>query len=283
MDARHLLRDGDARGAFAALKQEVRKAPRDAGLRTFLFQMLCVFGEWERALTQLQLAAELDPEALPMAEAYRTLIRCEMVREGVFAGARTPTLFGHPLPWAPLLVEANRALASGAAAAAGPLRDQAFDQADAVPGVANGVPFDWIADADPRLGPVLEAIVDGTYYWIPLQHIRAIEAEAPADLRDQVWFPVDFTWINGGTTVGFIPSRYPGSAAAADPLIALGRRTEWMEQGAPDDGWALGLGQRVFTTGDADVAVLDLRTLTLGGDAGEVPDGPQGDGAAPPS
>ena len=67
-------------------------------MRTFLFQMFCVFGEWERALTQLTVAAELDPLALPMAETYRTLIRCEMVRTGVFAAKRTPTLFGHPAP-----------------------------------------------------------------------------------------------------------------------------------------------------------------------------------------
>lgn len=266
---------GDPRGAFADLKQEVRKAPRDPGLRTFLFQMFCIFGEWERALTQLQVAAELDPLALPMAETYRTLIRCEMVREGVFSGARTPTFLGHPLPWAPLLVEANRALASRAYAAASALRDQAFEQADAVAGTAGDLEFEWIADADPRLGPVLEAVVDGTYYWVPLQHVSAIAMDAPADLRDQVWMPAEFTWSNGGASVGFIPTRYPGSAQAADPALATARRTEWVQHGAADDGWMLGLGQRMFTAGDADVAVMDLRSLRLGpaegGSGGSVP------------
>ncbi len=260
MDARQRLLDGDPRGALEALKTEVRKAPRDAKLRTFLFQMFCVFGEWDRALTQLTVAAELDPAALPMAETYRTLIRCEMVRDGVFAGTRTPTLFGHPLPWVPLLVEANRALAGGAHDAAARLRDDAFDQADAVPGSADGTPFDWIADADPRLGPVLEAVLDGTYYWIPLQHVAAIRIEPPADLRDQVWLPVDFTWTNGGQAIGFIPTRYPGSATASDPMLALSRRTEWAEH----DGWATGLGQRMLTTGEADMALMDVRQLLLG-------------------
>ena len=265
MDAKQRLQSGDPLGALEALKQEVRKAPREATLRTFLFQMFCVFGEWDRALTQLTVAAELDPLALPMAETYRTLIRCELVRTGVFAAKRTPTLFGHPLPWVPLLIEANRALVAGSYLAAAELRDQAFEQADAVAGNADGHAFEWMADADPRLGPVLEAIVDGTYYWIPMQHIGEIKIEAPVDLRDQVWLPVDFRWINGGTSVGFIPTRYPGSATAHDPLLALSRRTEWVEQGEAEDGWALGLGQRMFATDETEIPLMDLRHLVLGG------------------
>jgi len=65
--ALELLRTGEARAALEQLKQEVRKSPRDVALRTFLFQMFCVFGEWERAVTQLTTAAELDALALPMA------------------------------------------------------------------------------------------------------------------------------------------------------------------------------------------------------------------------
>ncbi len=99
MDARDVLRAGDPGGALEQLKQEVRKAPRDARLRTFLFQMFCVFGEWDRAVTQLTVAAELDPMALPMAQAYRAAIRCELLRDKVFAGERTPTVFGDPEPW----------------------------------------------------------------------------------------------------------------------------------------------------------------------------------------
>lgn len=277
IDARVLLQSGDARAALEALKQEVRKAPRDAALRTFLFQLFCIFGEWDRALTQLTVTAELNPLALPMAETYRTLIRCELLRDGVFAGTRTPTLFGHPQPWVPLLLEANRALASGAYAAAAGLRDQAFEQADATPGSADGQEFEWIADSDPRLGPVFEAVVDGTYYWIPMQHVATLTIEKPADLRDQVWLPVRFKWTNAGESVGFIPTRYPGSATASDPMLALAKRTEWVEQGDPDLGWGLGLGQRMFSIGESEIALMDLRSLTLG--AGEA--GPVSAGAAP--
>src|SRR3954452_11249063 len=115
MDARAALRNGDARLAMDLLKAEVRKAPRDARLRTFLFQLFCVTGEWDRALTQLAVAGQLDRAAEPMVQTYRALIRCEVLREGVFAGRRSPTVLGEPGEWVPLLIEATRLLAHGEA------------------------------------------------------------------------------------------------------------------------------------------------------------------------
>ena len=118
------------------LKQEVRKAPREATLRTFLFQMFCVFGEWDRALTQLNVAAELDPARdcrwpRPIAPSFAA----KWCEKGC-SPARTHAHHVRPSsePWVPLLVEANRALAGGKFEAAAGLRDQAFEQADAVAG-----------------------------------------------------------------------------------------------------------------------------------------------------
>lgn len=262
MEARELLRLGDVDAALAQLKQEVRKAPRDGRLRTFLFQLFCVSGEWERALNQLAAAAELDAAALPMAQAYRAAIRCEMLREQVFAGRRTPTVFGEPEAWMSLLIEANRRLAAGSLAEAEGLRDAAFADAPASGGriVSGGAErgFDWIADADARLGPMLEAIVEGKYYWVPFHRLRTLTIEAPADLRDQIWMPAHFVWANGGEAVGFVPTRYPGSEHASAPL-ALARRTEWTDRG----GFALGLGQRMFATEAEEVALMDLRRLEI--------------------
>jgi type VI secretion system protein ImpE len=259
MDARETLRAGDPLGALALLKQEVRKAPRDVRLRTFLFQLFCVTGEWDRALTQLATAAELDAATEAMAQTYRAAIRCEVLRARVFAGTRTPTVFGQPEPWIPLLVEANRLLAAGHAAQAADLRDQAFEQAPTVEGALDDQPFAWIADADPRLGPMLEVIADGKYWWVPLHRIQAIRIDPPADLRDQIWMPANFTWSTGGEGVGFIPTRYPGLPADADPALLLARRTEWVEQ----DGWFLGRGQRMLATDAAEAALMDVRRIDI--------------------
>ena len=255
LDARSLLRADGPRAALERLKQEVRKAPRDVKLRVFLFQLFCVFGEWDRALTQLAVTSELDAAAQPMAQAYRAAIRCEMLRERVFAGTRTPTVFGKPEQWVSLLVEANRVLASGKPAEAAQLRDAAFEAAPATPGSIDGKPFEWIADADQRLGPVLEAMIEGKYFWIPFANIARVDIEKPADLRDQVWLPAHFTWATKGESHGFIPTRYPGSIADED--LALSRRTEWREDG----DWALGLGQRMLTTDSDEVAIMDVRRL----------------------
>jgi type VI secretion system protein ImpE len=256
-DARALLRSGDPAGALEQLKQEVRRAPRDARLRIFLFQLFCVFGTWDRAVTQLTAAAELDPAALPMAQAYRAAIRCELLRAKVFAGERTPTLFGRPEPWMSLLVEASRALAAGRAGEAAGLRDAAFEQAPETPGTIDGTAFGWIADADPRLGPMLEAFIDGKYYWVPFHRLARLDLEPPADLRDQVWMPAHFVWSNGGEAIGFIPTRYPGSEAEAD--YALARRTAWREH----EGWSLGLGQRMLATEAGEFALMDVRQVAL--------------------
>jgi type VI secretion system protein ImpE len=262
--ARELLREGDARAALEQLKREVRKAPRDAGLRTFLFQLFCVFGEWERAVTQLTAAAELDPIALPMAQAYRAAIRCEMLRGRVFAGARTPTIFADPEPWMSLLLEANRLLAAGKPGEAAGLRDDAFQQAPATAGKLDDHAFEWLADADPRLGPMLEGMIDGKYYWVPFSRMRTLDIEPPADLRDQVWMPAHFVWTNDGESFGFVPTRYPGSELADDAALALSRRTEWRETG----DWFLGLGQRMLTTDAGEFALMDVRRIEFDAVAG---------------
>ena len=260
MNARELLREGDLRQSLDLLKAEVRRAPRDPKLRIFLFQMFCVTGEWDRALTQLKLLNDIDKPSEPMVQTYTSAIRCEVLREKVFRGARSPTVFGDPGDWVPLLIEATRLLASGQPGEAAKLRDAAFEAAPSALGSLNGADFEWVADADPRLGPVIEAVVEGKYMWIPFHRIKQLNVEEPADLRDQVWMPARFTWSNDGEAVALIPTRYPGSAASADPAIQLARKTDWLEQ---DADWSLPIGQRVFITDTDETALMDVRKLSV--------------------
>jgi type VI secretion system protein ImpE len=115
-------------------------------------------------------------------------------------------------------------------------------------------------DGDSRLGPVLEAIVNGRYYWVPFHRIRTIRLEEPEDLRDLVWMPAYFTWANEGEAVGLIPTRYPGSESSPDPDIRRARRTEWIEQGAETYS---GLGQRMFFTDAGEYSLMDVRRIEL--------------------
>lgn len=269
-DAVEHLKAGDLGETYSALTAEIRKKPADARLRVFLFQLLCVRGEWDRALTQLKVCGEMDPSTLPMVQSYREAIACEMVREKVFAGETAPLVFGEPAEWVALMIQAVHALARGNADAAATLREKAFADAPATAGSADGTAFDWIADADMRLGPILELIVNGKYYWAPFAALSALKFEAPSDLRDRVWTPVEVTTANGGQVVGFVPTRYPGAPQSGDDAVMLSARTDWQDAGAET---FIGAGQRLLATPEADLALMDLRELSLDTATGEEADG----------
>ena len=147
--------------ALSALQAEIRGKPEDSRLRIFLFQLNCALGRLDKALTQLQVIASLDAETMLLAQIFRPVIACELLRREVFQGKRTPLIFGEPMEWLGLLVQANELVARGEFAAAAESRASAFDGAPASSGKVNGQPCEWVADADSRLGPVLEAIVEG--------------------------------------------------------------------------------------------------------------------------
>ena len=260
MSAEESLRDGDLEQALAQLQDRVRKNPSDAKLRVFLFQLLCVLGQWERALTQLNVAGELDAETLAMVQTYREALNCEVLRKEIFAGKRSPLIFGDPEEWIALMLEALRATADGQHDRAQETRNKAFETAPATSGSLDGQPFGWIADADPRLGPLLEAIINGRYYWVPYHRLHAIVIEEPADLRDQVWLPATLTFTNGGETVALLPTRYPGSEDSTESRIRLARLTNWQEV---SPGAYIGLGQRMLATDQAEYPLMDVREIIL--------------------
>ncbi len=259
MTADELIRAGKVDEAIAAASDAVRKNPAKANLRVLLFQLHCIAGNWDRALTQLNISADLDPLNLLMAQVCRHALTCEALRAEIFAGKNTPMVLGQPPEWLGQVIQANALHAAGKADAAAEVRDKAFEAAPAISGTINDEPFAWIADADPRLGPVVEAMVDGKYYWIPFANIREIGLEKPVDLRDIVWISANFTWINGGTSVGLLPVRYAGSEKSPDPAIRMSRKTDWQTEGP----LVVGLGQREFATDQKSYAILEIRKITL--------------------
>ena len=274
------LRDGTLADTLVELQTRVRNEPANAKHRIFLFELLAVLGQWDRALNQLNVAGELSAAALAMVQMYREALNCEVLRAEVFAGKRSPLVFGQPEQWVALMIEALRLTADGRTGQAEDLRATALEAATATSGnlrvSANpedpAQPLEWIADADSRLGPVLEAIVNGRYYWIPFRNIRTIMIEKPADLRDLVWMPARFQWANGGEAVGLIPTRYPDSEASEDDALRLARRTDWSERGPQT---FTGLGQRMLATDAGEFALMDVRRIDL-----DVPDAAP---AEPPS
>lgn len=261
MTAEEAVKAGNLDEALTALQGAIRQAPADAKLRRFLFQLQCILGNWEKALTQLQVLADMDSESAMLASIFQPVIQCETLRTDVFLGKRSPIVFGEPEQWVGLMVQANALLAQGQAKAAKDLQAQALEAAPTISGKLNGEPFEWLADADSRLGPIMEAMIDGKYCWVPLGRIKKVLVEPPQDLRDLVWIPAQFIWTNGGNSAGFIPARYPGTEKSSDGALKLARKTEWQDQG---DELFTGLGQRLLTTDQAEVPLFEVRTIEFG-------------------
>ncbi len=268
MTPEELLRQGNLDECLKAVEAKVRAAPSDPKLRIMLFQVLAVMGQWDRAQTQLQVCAQMDPMNMLMAQVCKQAILCEHLRAEVWAGKRTPLVLGEPAEWVSWVIQANTMSAAGQHAGAADLRARAFEAAPAaagkiVTGEDDTAPqdFEWIADADERLGPMLEALVDGKYYWIPWQHIARVTIDKPADLRDVVWLPAQFIWSSGGSTVGLIPTRYPGSEDKShDAATRLSRKTEFVERG----GIEVPFGQRLLATDAGEYPILEVRSVRIG-------------------
>lgn len=260
MSVQDTFREGDIDKALSDLKQQVRQDPSNPKLRIFLFQLFCIQGNWQSAVTQLDVIKDMDAGAIPMVQTYREILRCEVFREGVFRGDRQPLIFGQPEQWLALLLEALKYELEGNFEHAEHLRSEAFALAQATPGRIDDHPFNWIADADSRFGPVLEAMLNGRYYWIPFSNIKQIDIEKPEDLRDLVWMPAHFVWANDGDAVGFIPTRYPGSQKNEDNKIIKAAKTEWRQQ---SENTFHGFGQRLLTTDADDYPLLEVRKISL--------------------
>lgn len=269
MTPEEYLQSGDINGALDSLKNLVRSHPAEVKYRIFLFQLLAVLGEWDSALTQLNVSGDMDDGALAMMHMYRDVIACEAFREQVFNAEKEPVFLGKPEAWGALWIQTLKLHADNQYEKAQALRLEALDAVEDVSGTIDGEAFEWIADADTRLGPVLEVILEGRYLWTPFSNIQSIVIDAPEDLRDLVWLPAHFRWRNGGESYGLIPSRYPESYRYDDPQLTLSRKTEW-DKFEPDT-WQ-GKGQRQFMTDKSDYSLMDVRHIELNQAASDIKD-----------
>ena len=125
------IRAGNLDEAMLSLRDAIRKNPADGKLRIFLFQLLCVNGDWEKALTQLNLVGDISPDSKLLAQIFGPVIQCEALRAEVFAGKRSPLIFGEPQEWIGLLVHANSLAATGRLREARETMDRALEAAPA--------------------------------------------------------------------------------------------------------------------------------------------------------
>lgn len=257
---RHPMAVHSLAATTAQVQDSVRQKPADDKLRVHLFQLYAQAGQWQKALAQLQVAAKLNEAHKMLAHAYRLALRAELLREDIFRGTRTPNILGQPLQWISYLVDALQEDGKGQHLRAAELRALAMEAATPTSGRMDEKPFEWIADADSRIGPVLEAYVNGDYYWVPFEAIVEIKVDAPVDLRDLVWIPAHLKLVNEGLHPVLLPARYPLLGEDAEDGHLQSRLTSWAPLG--EDGWR-GQGIKIFATDTDEASILDVRHIRL--------------------
>jgi type VI secretion system protein ImpE len=263
---------------LALAEAGIRSKPAAAELRWSLFQLLCVMGQLERALQQLQVFAQLSPTQARAAQAYRDLIRAERWRTKVVAGRERPGFVFEAPSWVDGLINPLRLAANGEVDAADLAREAALDGAPLVGGDAGQTSFEWISDSDSRFGPVCEIVTAGHYRWLPFSDITALQVERPSTLSDLVWAPCTLTLTDGSGLRGFMPARYPGTESAQgssserDALL-LGRTTTWHETGRTG---VIALGQKTWTTSAGDMSLFELASCKFSNGMTKHEPAPQG-------
>lgn len=246
---------------LARLESSIRVQPAAAAHRWALFQLMCVSGDWARAIQQLQTWAKLEPRQARAAQAYRDLIRAERWRARVVAGREHPGFVLAPPAWIHGLLRALHLAAAGQTDEADGARERALDEAPLV--VARGPQgrvTSWIADSDSRFGPVCEVITAGHYRWIPFSDLVSWQVSPPTAAIDLVWAQCVLGLVDGSVVRGFMPARYPGSELAAEPL-RFGRETIWREAGRAS---VVALGRKTWATGCGDFDLFELERCEFG-------------------
>jgi type VI secretion system protein ImpE len=231
MNAQQLYQAGRLDEAVQALGSALRSNPSDVRARTFLFELLCFAGQYDRAAKQLDVIADSSKEAGLGAMLYRSALHAERTRQEMFEDGGSVGGEGPPT---------------------------------ALSGTLNGQPFTSLTDADPRIGARLEVFAAGQYTWVPFAQVADVRVEAPTQLRDLLWAPArvraapkykDFEF---GEVI--IPATAPQSWRHDDWQVRLGREVAWHELPNGDE---VPLGPKMLLVDDELIPILEVRELII--------------------
>ena len=264
MQAKQLFEAGRLEGAIQSLQAGLRTHPLVEGNRSFLVELLCFAGQWERADQQLEVLSRQQPEAIYGVHLFRQLLRAAQAREQFFTEGRVPEFFESPTEALQRYLQAWVSLRDGAVQEAAELLDQAESDRPHLRGTCNGQAFDDLRDLDDLTASVLEILtMRGLYYWLPLSRVQSLVFEAQSCPRDLLWRPVRMT-LQGEVDASdvFIPVIY-GGASGQSEAARLGRETDWL---GGEQGPMRGIGQRLFLVGEDSLPVMELHELVVEGE-----------------
>jgi type VI secretion system protein ImpE len=270
LNAKALFEAGRLADAVQELNQAVKSRPSDAGLRTFLFELLCFQGALDRAAKQLDVIGGQsgDPGIELAVQAYRSLLAAEDQRRAVFHGDALPKFITPPRAHIERYLLMLKKLRSASEEEITGMLEQAEEESPAIGGERGGQAFSSFRDADDRVAGVLEVFHGGEYLWVPFDQITRVDITPPRKLRELMWVQARLQVEGQPAGDVFIPTRYTDSHLHQDDNVKLGRITEWE---ALHDRMVLGMGQRVFLVDGEEIALLDLGGVSFAGQPAGAP------------
>jgi type VI secretion system protein ImpE len=260
--AKELFAAGKLNEAIAALLVEVKASPNDASQRTFLFELSCLAGDWERAERQLDVIGHQSAEAELGVMVYRANINAERERRRVFAEGVQPHFLREPPAYIDLHVAALGQMLKGQTAEARATLDRAEEDRPAIAGKIGDRQFEDFRDYDDFVAPVLELIVKDKYVWLPFEQIKRIEVSPPKQLRDMLWASARIEALDGTIGEVYMPTLYQGTSDSDNDQVRLGRMTDW-KQIQEDLYRAVGL--RLFLIDGKDSSLFEATPIEFAG------------------
>jgi type VI secretion system protein ImpE len=258
MTAEELLKAGHLLATVEQLNQEVRSRPTDIQRRTFLFELLCFAGDYQRAERQLDVLGHQSATAEIGVQVYRHILIAEQARQRLFSEGVQPNFLFPPPSYVHLHLAALHQLCNHQPAEAVALLDESQRSQPLLKGSLAGQPFAEWRDGDDLLAPFLEVIVHDKYVWLPFEQIKDLHVTPPKRLRDLLWVPATLEAHSGPVGEVFLPVLYPDSHRHADERVKLGRMTDWHDMG---EGVTLGAGQHLFFVDGQDRGILEVRDI----------------------
>ena len=258
MTAEEFLKAGHLSAAVEQLNHEVRSRPTDSQRRTFLFELLCFAGDYQRAERQLDVLGQQSATVEIGVQVYRHILTAEQTRHRLFSEGVQPDFLFPPPSYVSLHLEALHRLCNQQPAEAVALLEQSQRSQPPLRGSLEGQPFTAWRDGDDLLAPFLEVIVHNTYIWLPFEQIKRLHITPPKRLRDLLWVPATLEVYSGPVGEVFLPVLYPESHRHAHERVKLGRMTDWTDMG---EGVTLGAGQHLFFIDGQDRGILEVQDI----------------------
>jgi type VI secretion system protein ImpE len=257
-EAKTQLDAGNLSGAVEAALASVRSSPTDAKARTFLFELACFAGDWERAEKQLDVIGMQDNNAMIGSLIFRQNLKAERSRLRLFSDSEKPEFIMSPPDYVVGLLMANNRIREGNLAQAREILDKVEEERPAFACSINGEEAADFRDYNDLTGCVFEAIVKDAYTWLPFEHVESIEFIAPKSLRDLFWIQAKVEMTNGTNGEMFLPALYANSWKSDNDQVRLGRMTDWRDVG---EDIYIGEGMRMFWSDGNEKPILELNEI----------------------